>query len=74
MVAEAAFAAHLGSRIPSEKRTYEPVSFHAGTVAVTQAMMVKKLNPERARVRVVLRVAAEQFGIIRARHDVAPAA
>lgn len=64
-----AFATHLGLKIPSRKRTHEPVSFHEGTIRVVQFMMSEKLDPERAHVRVVVRVAAEQFGIIRASGD-----
>lgn len=41
------------------KRGGEPVQFAAFTVAVAQEMMAMRLNPERAHVRKVLRVAAD---------------
>lgn len=47
-----------------EKRTGEMVAIHAGTFAVAEALMGRKLNPERARVPVILRVAVQVFGIL----------
>ena len=63
--AQPAFAAHLGPQVPVTKRTGEIASFHAAAGAVAQAMIAQKLSPERARVRIVLRVASEIFGITR---------
>ena len=60
-----AFAAHLGPQVPVTKRNREVVEFHVGTVAVAEAMIARKLGPERAHVRIVLRVAVEAFGIAR---------
>jgi hypothetical protein len=63
LVTQPAFASHLGPKLYVEKRTGERVSFHVGTIAVAEAMIAAKLNPERERVGVVLRVAIEVFGI-----------
>ena len=65
LVAQPAFACHLGPKLDMEKRTGEGVSFHVGTIAVAEAMMAAKLKPEREHVRVVLRTAVEVFGIPR---------
>jgi hypothetical protein len=46
------------------KRSGEPVHFAAEVVAVAQAVMNQKGNPERAHVRTVLRVAADVLGIV----------
>ncbi len=49
------------------KRSGEAVYFAAETVDVAQELMARKLNPERARVLEVLRVALEVVGIRRTR-------
>lgn len=67
-----AFIAHLGPKKRIEKRTGEVVAFHAGTFAVAETLMARKYNPERAHVRIVLRVAAELFEIGGRRRDAAP--
>lgn len=54
-----AFCSRLGRKVSVEKRTGEIVSFHARTFSIAEAMIAKKLNPERAHVRIVLRVAVE---------------
>jgi hypothetical protein len=56
---EPALKHHRGERIPVEKRTGEVVYFSSAALKVAQALMAKKLNPERAHVAVVLRTAAE---------------
>ena len=48
------------------KRTGEPVYFAPETVTVAQARMARGLSPERAHVRVVLRLAIDEFGILKA--------
>lgn len=44
------------------KRSGEPVYFAAETIAVAQALMARKLSPERAHVRKVLGVAVKVLG------------
>ena len=68
--AQPAFQTHLGAEKPVEKRTGEVVPIRLGTFAVAEEMMSRRLDPERARVRVVVRVAAEVFGIGPGRKDV----
>ena len=63
--AQSAFGTHLGPQVPITKRTGEVAHVHAGAVAVADVMIARKLSPERARARIVLRVAAEAFGIPR---------
>lgn len=56
----------LGPRaMPVPMRTGEVADFSAEAVAVAQAMMALKLNPERAALRHVLAVAAQVLGIVR---------
>lgn len=44
---------------PVRKRNGELVHFYGSTVAVAKELMARKLNPERAHVRIVLKVAAD---------------
>jgi hypothetical protein len=60
-----AFRSRLGRKVSVEKRTGEVVSFRTRTIAVAKALMAQGFNPERAQVRVVLRVATEVFRIPR---------
>jgi hypothetical protein len=54
----------LGPKIsPIRKRSGEVVHFSAETVAVAEAMLALKLNPERAVLRQVLAVAVQVLGI-----------
>ncbi len=56
----------LGPRtMPVPMRTGEIADFSAEAVAVGQAMMASKLNPERAALRQVLAVAAQVLGLVR---------
>lgn len=56
----------LGPRtMPVPMRTGEIADFSAEAVAVAEAMMALKLNPERAALRQVLAVAAQVLGIVR---------
>ena len=70
--AQPAFEAHLGPQVPVTKRTGEVVAFHVGTIAVAEAVMPRRVGLERAPVRIVLRTAAEVFGIIDNRKQVSP--
>ena len=45
--------------VPARKRNGDLVSFSLPTVAVAKELMARNLNPERAHVRTVLRVAAD---------------
>ena len=59
--AQPGFRAHLGSPVSMSKRTGERVTFSSGIVAVAKAMMAKRLSPETAAVKFVLRTAMEVF-------------
>src|ERR1035437_9710540 len=48
---------------PVSKRSGEVVYFSAETIAVGQALMARKLSPERAPVRLVLRAAVDVLAI-----------
>lgn len=61
--AQPAFEPHLGPRVPVTKRTGEVVAFHVGTIAVAEALMPGRVGLERTPVRIMLRTAAEVFGI-----------
>ena len=51
---------YLGPKTtPVRKRNGDVVYFAAETVAVAQELMARKLSPERAHVRIVLRVGAD---------------
>jgi hypothetical protein len=65
LVEQPAFHAHLGPKVRVTKRTGEVVKFHVRTVVVADAIIARNLSPERAHVRIVLRVASEIFGITR---------
>jgi gamma-glutamylcysteine synthetase len=55
----------LGAKtISVRKRGGELVYFAPETVTVAKALMARRLNPERAHVLMVLRVAAEVLGIV----------
>ena len=63
--ADPAARSRLGPRTTLvRRRSDESVYFAAEVVAVVQALMDRKLSPERAHVRTVLRVAAEVLGIV----------
>ena len=63
MEAQVPFRTRLGPKVPVTKRTGEVVSLSAGTIAVAEGMIAKRLNPERAQVGIILRVAVEVFGV-----------
>jgi hypothetical protein len=60
-----AIRARLGPKAsPARRRDGQVVHFAAETLAVAKALMTHRLNPERARVRIVLAVAAKVLGIV----------
>jgi hypothetical protein len=71
--ADPALSARLAPKTrEARKRNGEMARFAPEAVAVAQALIARRLDPERAHVRVVLAVAVEVLGIIGAEDTAGP--